>query len=55
MRLFVICTNGSFRFVLSLLTALSFLFLSFRPFSPSLPPSLASFENKNVKRYNVRM
>ena len=57
-RLFVICTNGSFRFVLSLLTALSFLFLSFlsfpflllRPFSSSLPPSLASFENKNVKR-----
>ena len=55
-RLFVICINGSFRFVPSLLTAsvpslpvfLSFLFLS-----SCLPPSLAAFENKNVKRYNV--
>ena len=63
-RVFVICINGSFCFVPSLLTAsvpslltasvpslpvfLSFLFLS-----SCLPPSLAAFENKNVKRYNV--
>ena len=68
-RVFVICINGSCRFVLSLLTALSllflssvlsllaassFLFLSFHPFSSSLASSLASFENKNVKRYNVK-
>ena len=68
-RVFVICINGSFCFVLSLLTALSFpsffpvlsllaassfLFLSFHPFSSSLASSLASFENKNVKRYNVK-
>ena len=45
---FVICMNGSCRFVPSLLTALSLLFLS-----SCLPPSLAAFENKNVKRYNV--
>lgn len=52
-RVFVICMNGSCRFVPSLLTAsvpslpvfLSFLFLS-----SCLPPSLAAFENKNVKR-----
>ena len=25
----------------------------FHPFSSYLPPSLAAFENKNVKRYNV--
>ena len=25
----------------------------FHPFSSCLPPSLAAFENKNVKRYNV--
>ena len=68
-RVFVICINGSCRFVPSLLTALSllflssvlsllaassFLFLSFHPFSSSLASSLASFENKNVKRYNVK-
>ena len=39
----------------------SLLFLSsvpslpvFCPFSSCLPPSLAAFENKNVKRYNVK-
>lgn len=47
-RVFVICINGSCRFVLSLLTA-SFPFLPvFCPFSSCLPPSLAAFENKNV-------
>ena len=44
----------SFFPVLSLLAASSFLFLSFLPFSSSLASSLASFENKNVKRYNVK-
>ena len=53
---FVICMNGSCRFVPSLLTV-SFpslpVFLSFLFLSSVLSPSLAAFENKNVKRYNV--
>lgn len=45
-RVFVICINGSYRFVLSLLTA-SFPFLPvFCPFSSCLPPSLVAFEKQ---------
>ena len=59
-RVFVICINGSCRFVPSLLTALSLLFLSS---VLSLPVFLSSSfacrlrktKTLNVKRYNVRM
>ena len=51
-RVFVICINGPFCFVLSLLTALSFPSF-FRPFSSCLPVFLLRLppsKNKNVKR-----
>lgn len=59
-RVFVICINGPFCFVLSLLAALSLLFLSS---VLSLPVFLSSSfvcrlrktKTLNVKRYNVRM
>lgn len=59
-RVFVICMNGSCRFVLSLLTALSFpsffSVLSLPVFlSSSFACRLRKTKTLNVKRYNVRM
>lgn len=49
-RVFVICINGPFCFVLSLLAALSLLFLSSVLSLPVFLLRLSPSKNKNVKR-----